>query len=502
VTGDTVVWDADTGRRHTVGELAIRRQWPRLLSLDAEGRLVPVRPAAVLEKGENEVLELRTSTGRRLKATANHPILTPDGWTKLGSLRRGDQIAAARRLPIFGPRPDSLSPSRLRLLGYLIGDGGYQRHREVSFISADPPTLEDCISIAEREFGVTARRGQANGIPEVNFVAVYPKADGSSRAYGRPYGNPLREWLRELGVVGQSSYSKRIPERVFYEASEDGMRALLRALFSTDGCLTRRRYHRNGVVLWSLHYDTVSLGLACDVRDLLLRFGIVSQVSSGYKSKKGTVPIYRVCIEDTRHLAVFCENIGIEGRKGLLVERCLGEIREKRPKPQVDRLPRSVTDELWSHKRLTGLSWKQLGFRLQTGKSLDRPTALMLAERLGVQRVALMASNDVLWDRIADIAPRGREPVFDLVMPTTHNFVANGLVVHNSGELEQVADLVVFLYREDYYDLEKARRDGKENVALVRVAKHRNGPTDDLELFFHKEHSKFANLDRKHGSSV
>jgi replicative DNA helicase len=73
--------------------------------------------------------------------------------------------------------------------------------------------------------------------------------------------------------------------------------------------------------------------------------------------------------------------------------------------------------------------------------------------------------------------------------------------LRESGELEQVADLVVFLYREDYYDLEKARRDGKENVALVRVAKHRNGPTDDLELFFHKEHSKFANLDRKHTSA-
>ncbi|MDR5684386.1 MAG: replicative DNA helicase [Armatimonadota bacterium] len=70
--------------------------------------------------------------------------------------------------------------------------------------------------------------------------------------------------------------------------------------------------------------------------------------------------------------------------------------------------------------------------------------------------------------------------------------------LRESGELEQVADLVIFLYREDYYDLEKARREGKENVALVRVAKHRNGPTDDIELFFHKEHSKFANLDRKH----
>ncbi len=70
--------------------------------------------------------------------------------------------------------------------------------------------------------------------------------------------------------------------------------------------------------------------------------------------------------------------------------------------------------------------------------------------------------------------------------------------LRESGELEQVADLVLFLYREDYYDPERARREGKENVALLRVAKHRNGPTDDLELFFHRETSRFANLDKRH----
>ncbi len=72
--------------------------------------------------------------------------------------------------------------------------------------------------------------------------------------------------------------------------------------------------------------------------------------------------------------------------------------------------------------------------------------------------------------------------------------------LRESGELEQVADLVLFLYREDYYDPERARREGKENVALVRVAKHRNGPTDDLDLFFHKETSRFASLDKRRGT--
>lgn len=493
VTADTVVWDADSGRRWTVGELTAVRDWPRLLSLDAHGRIVPVQPAAVFEKGDNDVFEIRTSTGRRLRATARHPILTPDGWMAVGKLRPGSRVACAGRLPVFGGDiAASLSPLRMRLLGYLIGDGSYQRHRGISFISSDPATFEDCIAIAQQEFGVEARRGEANGTPEVDFASVYTKNEATGRSYGRPHGNPLREWLRKLGVEGQSAYNKRIPEQVFSDAGLECIRALLRAMFSTDGCLTRRNY-RNGTYLWSLHYDTVSRGLADDVRDLLLRFGIIAQTSSGYQSKKGTVPIYRVCVEDSRHLTVFCRLVGIEGRKGVLVERCIAELETRRSKPQVDRLPISVTNELWTRKKAAGLSWRELGFRLQVGKTLDRPTAIALAEKLAAPHIAEMASNDVLWDRVVSIMHVGREPVYDLVMPGTHNFIANGIVTHNSGELEQVADLVLFIYREDYYNPETE----KKNIAELIIAKHRNGPIGMVELFFHKEHSRFGNLEKR-----
>ncbi|MGH9427494.1 MAG: DnaB-like helicase C-terminal domain-containing protein, partial [Terriglobia bacterium] len=270
------------------------------------------------------------------------------------------------------------------------------------------------------------------------------------------------------------------------------VRGLLRTLFSTDGCLTRRNY-RNGTYLWSLHYDTVSRGLAEDVRDLLLRFGIIAQISSGYQSKKGTVPLYRVCIEDSRHLASFCDQIGIEGRKQALVDQCAAELSSRRSKSLIDRLPVSATKTLWERKEVHGFSWRQLGFRLQTGKTLDRHRAADLAERLNAGDILEQSTDDILWDRIVEITPCGRELVFDLVMPGTHNFIANGLVAHNSGELEQVADLVVFIYREDYYNPETE----KKNIAEIIIAKHRNGPIGTIELFFHKEFSKFANLERR-----
>jgi replicative DNA helicase len=69
--------------------------------------------------------------------------------------------------------------------------------------------------------------------------------------------------------------------------------------------------------------------------------------------------------------------------------------------------------------------------------------------------------------------------------------------LRESGEIEQVSDLVLFLYREDYYDLEKAQKENKENICEVIIAKHRNGPIGTVELYFHKEHTRFNNLEKR-----
>ena len=64
--------------------------------------------------------------------------------------------------------------------------------------------------------------------------------------------------------------------------------------------------------------------------------------------------------------------------------------------------------------------------------------------------------------------------------------------LRESGSLEQDADIVMFLYREDYYDPETEHK----NITDVIIAKHRNGPVDTVQLFFHKQFTKFADLSR------
>jgi replicative DNA helicase len=123
-------------------------------------------------------------------------------------------------------------------------------------------------------------------------------------------------------------------------------------------------------------------------------------------------------------------------------------------------------------------------------QNVSRERMTRLANALSEDpRLVALARVDVYWDEIVAIEPDGEEEVFDLTVPALSNFVANDIVVHNS--IEQDSDIVMFIYRED---LHKENSD-KKNIADIIVAKHRNGPTDTIPLYFRRELTKFENLE-------
>ena len=65
--------------------------------------------------------------------------------------------------------------------------------------------------------------------------------------------------------------------------------------------------------------------------------------------------------------------------------------------------------------------------------------------------------------------------------------------LRESGSIEQDADIVAFLYRDDYYNKE-ARTEDNNSISELIIAKHRNGPTKTIELLFKKNTSTFLNL--------
>lgn len=66
--------------------------------------------------------------------------------------------------------------------------------------------------------------------------------------------------------------------------------------------------------------------------------------------------------------------------------------------------------------------------------------------------------------------------------------------LRESGSIEQDADVVAFLYREDYYNPETDRK----NIMDVLIKKHRNGPTGGVELYFDRDKQRISSIDTKH----
>ena len=109
----------------------------------------------------------------------------------------------------------------------------------------------------------------------------------------------------------------------------------------------------------------------------------------------------------------------------------------------------------------------------------------------GSDELRRLAEGQVTWDAVTRIELDGEEEVFDLTVTGLHNFVAEDIIVHNS--IEQDADVVMFIYRDDYYNKETSEKPG---IAELIVAKHRNGAVGGVDLAFMPHFTTFSDLAR------
>jgi len=153
-----------------------------------------------------------------------------------------------------------------------------------------------------------------------------------------------------------------------------------------------------------------------------------------------------------------------------------------------DRIPVEVNATVRRPKAEQHLSHQSLGWREQ-GKSMSRATCAYVADRLQAVDLEDLAYSDVLWDPIAAIEPCGVEMTYDISVDELHNFCVNDIVTHNSGAIEQEADLVTFLYRDSYYNPESAV---ESDLTEFIIAKNRSGDTGTVKLRFIKENTLFV----------
>jgi phosphate starvation-inducible protein PhoH len=384
--------------------------------------------------GETETLRITTRLGFSIEVTPEHPLLLLDEggalkWQRADKLRLGDWVALQRGQRMFGPhtnvsfeyRPSgpqdhSSNPVRLDqldeefayLMGVLTGDGCLSRRNRIVLTSADEPIVAAFRALAAR-FGLQVfHHGQ--GRPHYHIIV-------SAQLY---------QLLEHLGMSSGKAHTKRIPHSIL-AAPEHIVAAFLRGLFDADGTVSKR----DGTV----SLLSTSEALIREAQLVLLNFGIVAS-----KFTKRT---------HYRHKPRISHWLTMVGAEAERFHELIGFGLERK-RAQRQRLEFNPNVELVSH--LGGGVSAALRSRTITHAEREifhdqwierqRPSYARLGQFVATldacgaggeapEQMHRWLDRHLFLAEITSIEP-SRAQVYDLTVPGTHSFVANGFVNHNT----------------------------------------------------------------------
>ncbi|MDQ2829799.1 MAG: replicative DNA helicase, partial [Chloroflexota bacterium] len=485
LTGATPVYLPDSGTYRPIAELVGQRGF-RVLALNTDTwRHEPAIVTNAFSTGVKPVYRLTTRLGRTIRATANHKFLTINGWARLDEMGAGTRVAAPRTL--IGPSQATMSDSELALLGHLIGDGCTLPRHTIQYTTHELALAETVAQLATDVFGdrVAPRISKERQWYQVYLVASERLTHGKR--------NPIAAWLDDMSVFGLRSHEKRVPDRVFAQPPTSIAR-FLRHLWATDGSI---HLGEGENALPRIYYATSSLLLARNVQSLLLRLSINAKLTCHSQGAKGRDQ-YHVGFRGKVDVERFLSLVGGLGHAKEIHQEAIIELLASRSSlAKRDTIPAEVW-QLYALPAMqcAGITPQQAGASLGLahgiqaiyGQNLSRERAARVAQVVQCEQLARLAASDVYWDEIVSIEPDGEEEVYDLTVDDLHNFIASDILSHNS--IEQDADIVMFIYRDKVYNPDTE----KEHIADLIVAKHRNGPTGQISLFFNESQTRFIDL--------
>ncbi len=394
-----------------------------------------VEPAShVYNGGVTETLKITTRFGFSIEATPEHPLLTLDergelSWKRADELSPGDTLALQRGQRMFGAQTavafdyvsnsphdhsskpvalDHLDESFAYMMGVLTGDGCLTFRNRVILTSADDSIVSAFHEMASR-------------------LGLHVFRNGGERAYDYIIASSqLYQLLTRLGMSAGKAATKRIP-RAILVAPETIVAAFMRGLFDADGTVEKR----DGLVSLS----SVSEVLIRQAQVILLNFGIVASKS-----------LKRTRYAGRQHLSYLLNMTGTEAEKfheliGFALERKRARRRSAKANTNIDVVP-SLSTHLRAAMRGTVFTRAEHKLFSDYRRDVRRPSYHKLQQLVGVlhehdaRNTSVAHLHDLLDRRLLFLEITSVEPsraqVYDLTVPGTHSFVANGFVNHNT----------------------------------------------------------------------
>ncbi|MCB1776144.1 MAG: DNA polymerase III subunit alpha, partial [Candidatus Competibacteraceae bacterium] len=457
VHGNTVIMEATTGKEITIAALFQKPREFSIHALDDTGKLQIRRVSDVVWNGQQPVFELTTALGKRITATANHPFRALNGWVPLENLQIGDRIATPRKLQSTTKK--AWPAYQLITLAGLLSEGNTCHPTCLYFYGNEPFVVKDFATAAakfpdsvariysrsDKRLEVCVSTGQdrrfhAGQIPWNAHRALRHSAAFTMKQSVAPNRSGVFAWAQELNILGCKATEKYIPDAVF-ELCDTNLELFLGRLWTGDGFIA------SSTQIIPPFYATSSQKLANGVQGLLLRLGIVSRIECKQFKYRGSLrPGLVVRLLGELMCETFLQRIAphIVGREFQvdMLRRRLASIQFSRTSK--DTIPAEVRAWVAAERIQLGWTWKELedrsgvsmkafyGRGSSAKRGFRRGTIERLAQFLGSQRLSNLADSDIFWDRVASIEPKGIADTYDLTVENDHNFVANGIVIHNS----------------------------------------------------------------------
>ena len=387
------------------------------LTLGGDWRIHPSKALVVAPTGVREVVQITTRLGFQLRCSLEHQLRTFHGWRAAADIDVGSRIAVVRTVP-EPAEPRWLPEYEVRLMAHLICDAKTTQNTP-HYTKGDYDVVEDLVDAASRFPSLTTTTSYDSARHAWDVLLVQTVHAGFQQK------SPITLWLEQHDLKHRSR-DKTIPEVVF-RLSRHQLALFLGRLFSGDGCV-----EKNAVT-----YSSASEPLARDVHYLLRRFGVVASIR-----KKQSTAIRGGPLFDSWELRIppssldhFADTIGrhIVGPKGGRLAALLSRIHGHE---RLDRIPHDVWTmiDAANASRPRPLSARAMGIpdRGASRNGLSRESVVAAGQCLGVPELLALGTSDVTWDEVAEIRPLGVRPVYDIEMVDEPNFVADGLIVHNS----------------------------------------------------------------------
>ena len=399
-----------------------------VVSLDKNTKFQSVSASHWYDLGEQKTKIITTDSGIDIEGTFEHPVVVVDEATgnfvfkRLDKITKEDWVVCGANAQVFGKYTKLPHPDMAYLLGVLTGDGCLTVKNRICLTSADFEILDRVQTIVKKYFNTKFNKTSS-----------------------RPYDYEIRDTevkskLIEFGLSETYANCKKVSEWVRL-APKEFVVAFLQGLFDTDGTAEKRG---------SVSYSSSSKLLVDDVFVMLLNLGIVARKYDRKKLYNGKKQFYIQIYGD------FVENFQRE--IGFRVERKrinLEKVCQKQRNTNVNLVPhqeerikniwllaKDSTDlyldrEFYSQNLYKNIKRYMSGERYpsQGGMEVMIKGIQTISPRVSfspeVSYLKEISSGKFFFTKVKGIK-EGFEKVYDLTVPHLHNFLANGIINHNT----------------------------------------------------------------------